>query len=464
MGQAYSYSNYQEQKKQLEQLRADRKELRKSNKNKKYAAFAKSEDHDAEKHEEEEAVDFLEQIKTKLKQKSLTDDEKIGLKTMLKTQKQIVDILHHRVDRRNKYKYRIVPRTLRNWWYKRHYGVNSSPDLTKKMNEDVKNLRNTQRKQYKNASGKNYTDSPNNHDDTPTSPTTKTSTSPPTKTPSPKAKVPSPPKAPPKAPSPPKAPLKAKAPSPSPSPSPPVNGLITRSANFFDTYHRANPHIENLPDENKVHYLLDQRIIGFDKAFVKECMDGTHPFIHHKTIALIQNFIQLYPDRYPANMSANAFVNRCLTKRPLAFYYITDITVLRPGTPQGTFIDYDPEYINYDEMQISALMSMYVPTYFLNEGLRNNGIMHKILQNDNNAKTSYGVFVASVGARFEKPGFMEYAHILVTRKQNTANNGYGKNPGKTTKSDLLKIWAQFYGISHFPEYDEINDSMTQYIK
>ena len=157
-------------------------------------------------------------------------------------------------------------------------------------------------------------------------------------------------------------------------------------------------------------------------------------------------------------MSANAFVNRCLTKRPLAFYYITDITVLRPGTPQGTFIDYDPEYINYDEMQISALMSMYVPTYFLNEGLRNNGIMHKILQNDNNAKTSYGVFVASVGARFEKPG------LMVTRKQNTANNGYGKNPGKTTKSDLLKIWAQFYGISHFPEYDEINDSMTQYIK
>ena len=436
MGQAYSYSKYQEQKKQLEELRLSRIEKRTKNKNKKYAAFAKSEDHDAEKHEEEEAVDFLEQIKTKLKQKSLTDDEKIGLKTMLKTQKQIVDILHHRVDRRNKYKYRIVPRTLRNWWYKRHYGVNTSPELSQRMNEEVKTLRKTQRKQYKNASGDRYTDSPNNHD---------------TPTPSPFSS--------------------AKAPSPRASsstifpPVSPVDGLIERSDEFFERYYTMNNRSsllrrQELP-KNTVKYLIKAKVI--EKHIVEECMDDTHPFIHHNVQDLIKAFIRLNSSIYDRDMDVSKFVTRCLTKRPLVFYDKSDITMFRNMTmshiyqrhnqrhisKSTIFIDYDPEYINYDEMRISALISMYVPTFFLNEGLQNN--RGKMTGDD--SKTPYGVFVASVGARFERPGLMEYAHMIVSKEQNTRDNGYGV--ANTQKGQLLRIWADFYKIAYFPLYSEL---------
>ena len=167
----------------------ERKAKRRSHK--KYNEFANSEKDDAEKHEEEDALDFLKQIKSKLKQKGLATDQKTNLKKMLKTQKEIVDILTHRADRRIKHKYNIVPRTLRNWWYKRKFSA-KSPALTGKMNAHVKNLRKTQ---YKDATNMDLGLELYNHD-TPSPSPTKTPASP-----KPASPTPAPPKPTKKAPS-----------------------------------------------------------------------------------------------------------------------------------------------------------------------------------------------------------------------------------------------------------------------
>ena len=112
--------------------------------------------------------------------------------------------------------------------------------------------------------------------------------------------------------------------------------------------------------------------------------------------------------------------------------------------------------------------------------------------------------MGAVGARFEVFGKMEWAHMVVSQRQNTAENGYGPTAATsgtaaaadagvtaaatatatsatattaaaattetTTGSEgvaeggegvrvserqlLLSMWAKFYGISHFPLYEE----------
>lgn len=60
---------------------------------------------------------------------------------------------------------------------------------------------------------------------------------------------------------------------------------------------------------------------------------------------------------------------------------------------------------------------------------------------------------------FEKPGLMEWAHIIITPEQNTAQNGYGKEPLLTDKTKLLDIWSKFYGET-FPTYEEAQSDAT----
>ena len=112
MGQTYSkvrdglgktYRTYRrQQEKQLQSIK-HRKNRRLDMKGKTYKDIAT--DNNAELHEEEDAADFLEHIKTMLRKKDLTTEQKNGLKEMLKTQNEIVNILHHRADRRNEHKY-----------------------------------------------------------------------------------------------------------------------------------------------------------------------------------------------------------------------------------------------------------------------------------------------------------------------------------------------------------------------
>ena len=103
-------------------------------------------------------------------------------------------------------------------------------------------------------------------------------------------------------------------------------------------------------------------------------------------------------------------------------------------------------------MTISALLSVSVPTFFINNGNRGN---KGKLESDKELYELYGIYVGSVGARFEKPGLMEYSYMIVTQTQNTPQNGYGNNRTYGFVNPLLDMWAKFYEVAYFETFDEV---------
>eukprot|EP00906_Rhabdomonas_costata_P030679 RCo043375 len=111
------------------------------------------------------------------------------------------------------------------------------------------------------------------------------------------------------------------------------------------------------------------------------------------------------------------------------------------------------DLLSYDEMAVSALFGVSVPTFFINSGGRNN----LGLATPTAAFEPKGVYVGVVGARFERgsPPLMEYRHMVVSQFC-TKENGYGAAGAKEHPDELLQMWAEFYGLSHFPSFDEVN--------
>jgi len=101
-----------------------------------------------------------------------------------------------------------------------------------------------------------------------------------------------------------------------------------------------------------------------------------------------------------------------------------------------------------DEMALSALIGVSVPTHFINAGGRGN--VGQPAPPGQHIRT--GVCVAQVGARFEREGRMAWRHLMVTAKQNTEANGYGA--AAAGRDGVLAAWASFYGVPHFPTFEE----------
>lgn len=202
-------------------------------------------------------------------------------------------------------------------------------------------------------------------------------------------------------------------------------------------------------------------------AKIVEQADSVMPLIDAQTLQLIDNFLAVKREHGSAvekslyeNMTKEQFVTRLLTKRPRAFYGAEDIYQLRDGTSgSGGFesIGTDAQggklklkdYISYDEMGISALLSVSVPTFFVNSGSRGN---QSVMGVEGTFQDS-GILVGCVGARFEKPGLMEWKHMMITPEQNIAANGYGA--GNVAGFPLLHAWAKFYGKESFITFEEV---------
>jgi hypothetical protein len=120
------------------------------------------------------------------------------------------------------------------------------------------------------------------------------------------------------------------------------------------------------------------------------------------------------------------------------------------------------DYQSYFEMSLAAFVSLFVPSHFINVG----GRFNKGCKAVGGTYESKGIVVGMVGARFERPGLMEYAHMVVTPQQNTAANGYGaladpQNP----KTIELRLWAELYHrrvgeVYIFPNYEEAKKDQT----
>lgn len=206
--------------------------------------------------------------------------------------------------------------------------------------------------------------------------------------------------------------------------------------------------------------------------------DGTRPLCHAQANSLIERFLENKQRNGNAieravycGMSAAAFYRRLLTKRPLMFMTGFDRYLLRDGKTVGNgamapprFDDIGTErelaplvladYQSYEEMELSALLGVSVPTHFINKGHRaNRGVL--------GAEGSFepkGIYVALVGSRFEREGLMEWKHMVVTPSQNTTEKGYGASDiacGGCVDKAMLREWAKLYGLDHFPTYEAV---------
>ena len=202
---------------------------------------------------------------------------------------------------------------------------------------------------------------------------------------------------------------------------------------------------------------------------------STYPLLHQKTVTLIHNFLNFKRQHGTqkekglyATMDHIAFVERLLTKRPLMFMTAADTYLLRDGYTQGaggfeaigTNHEQPPlilsDYLSYDEMQIAALLGVSVPTYFINNGDRNN----KAQPGLPGTYEPKGIYAGLVGARFERQGLMEWQHIIITPEQNIQNHGYGMG---NTSNKALALWSTLYGFS-FPTYEQAQqDTSGRYI-
>ncbi|MBA2369415.1 MAG: DUF4804 domain-containing protein [Candidatus Protochlamydia sp.] len=211
--------------------------------------------------------------------------------------------------------------------------------------------------------------------------------------------------------------------------------------------------------QNRIEYLVDQGIA--DQATIVRHANSVRPIIHHKTMLLIEAFLdqkrstgnRVEKELY-RGMDKTAFIDRLLTKRPLAFLTSSDSYLLKNqirgnGGFEGIGKEHElpplclQNYLSYDEMAISALIGVSCPTYFINEGDRNNqGIFSHA------GHQEMGIYVGLVGARFEKQNLMDWQHMIITPVQNTLDNGYGTN-----SNPFLNIWSNFYGHP-FPTYEE----------
>lgn len=183
-------------------------------------------------------------------------------------------------------------------------------------------------------------------------------------------------------------------------------------------------------------------------------------FLEYKRQNGTQKEKELYKD-----MDKNSFIKRLIEKRPLVFTEWFDNTVLRNGTKYHGEKDNDvkqkewlkvgqddegiikiADYITYDEMQISALIGVSTPTYFINKCDRNN----KGIKDTSNNYETEGVYVGLVGARFEKPNKMESQHMLID-----------KTSTKNVDMELLYIWAEFYGAPADSKFGFMNLDMIK---
>lgn len=206
--------------------------------------------------------------------------------------------------------------------------------------------------------------------------------------------------------------------------------------------------------------------------------NDARPIVSAPVMVLISEFLSYkkkhgssIEQKLYAGMSEKAFVDRLLIKRPLMFMTAADSYLLRNGDQGhggfesiGTNQERSPlvlhDYLSYDEMQIAALLGVSVPTFFINNGNRNNNA----LPGEPGTYQEQGVYVGLVGARFEKPGLMEWQHMIITPQQNIAQNGYGQAADpQHPKTKLLYLWSQLYDES-FVTFEQAHaDKSGRYI-
>lgn len=161
-------------------------------------------------------------------------------------------------------------------------------------------------------------------------------------------------------------------------------------------------------------------------------------------------------------------VDRLLRKRPFTFFGRDDQYLLRDGTRGkggfekiGSKQEAAPlklcDYLSYDEMKLSALLSVSSYTYFVNDGSRNN----KGVPGKQGTFQEEGIIVGMVGARMKKKDRMEWADCLVTPTQNTREWGYGSAQGGAVH--IQHLWARLWGKT-LPVWQDVSSRDNAFLE
>lgn len=247
---------------------------------------------------------------------------------------------------------------------------------------------------------------------------------------------------------------------PQPPPESLLDALVTRSAAFPLPWPVAGVRCARLLQQPDI-----------DKETLVRNVDSAYPVMHEKALYLLVSFLEFKrqhgsgPERaLYADMTLPGLVDRLLQRRAAAFFGERDVFLLQDGTKgQGGWelVGTDEEQpplvlsscLSYDEIKLSALLSVSSHSVFTNDGRRNN---RGAETDDVDSFQRHGVIVGIIGSRLRRPGFMEYQEIIVSRKQNVAENGYGhETPSSLPACKWRQIFAAFYGVQpNFPLYEE----------
>ncbi|KAJ8110716.1 hypothetical protein ONZ43_g5802 [Nemania bipapillata] len=211
--------------------------------------------------------------------------------------------------------------------------------------------------------------------------------------------------------------------------------------------------------------ITSNSVANFDPETVKNDALNTRIVVHSRFPALVTQFLahkRLHGSGvekafYHAGWTWQQQVARLIEKRALIFMGGSDFTVLRSGQRinrgcvewdrVGTEKEGDnkhiflEEYLSYDEIMLSSLIGVSGPSFFINDGARNNAG-----RPGKKADTfePRGVIVGLVGARFEREDRMDSTYVLSA----------ASNPRQHPQ--LTDIFLDFFGQSKNPaaNFDE----------
>ncbi|XP_039961538.1 uncharacterized protein LOC120775423 isoform X1 [Bactrocera tryoni] len=229
-----------------------------------------------------------------------------------------------------------------------------------------------------------------------------------------------------------------------------VEDLIEQSLRFPIKFGRDTCRVMSQPKE-RYHEIAKQ-------------IASAYPIIHERVVSLYLAFLE-HKCKYGneleraiyADMTITGLVQRLLEKRCVAFVGPLDDYLLLKGRKTlanffdvGTNDEKPPlllkDVLSYDEIKLSAFLSVSSHTEFLNNGRRFNC---GIIEEDKSKIEIEGVIIGIIGGRFEAEDVMEWQDIMITPMQNTKERGYGhkaKSAKKTKnpKVDYRQLWIRFY--------------------
>ena len=260
-----------------------------------------------------------------------------------------------------------------------------------------------------------------------------------------------------------------------------VNDLLLRSEEFHNDIALFMPKSNTL--ENRLKHLLarstsmsnssDESEVIMVNQIAQNALT-TRPILSRSLVNLMEEFLDHKREHgtavektiYCSDMSVYDLITRLLTCRPVMFMERYDRFMMKGLDGAGGFDELPTlpleeafscqHLLTYCEMQLSALLSMSVPTHFVNQGARDNrGVRSHVSDFE-----FQGIYVGSVGARFERPERMEWVHMMITPTQNTEANGYGRSANRDDpKTQALRMWAKFYmhaSDSVLPTFSEVH--------